>query len=136
MIDREKVIKGLECCAADCVDGCPYEKIEAEGWNCTTLLCRDALELLKAQEPRLLKQEELEEVGGVCYLEWFADLYLGIIIHEDVIIQKGAFTDTAVGIATEDGIGFWALGEYGKTWRCWTSRPTDEQRKKTPWEGR
>lgn len=49
--DREKVIKGLECCAADCVDGCPYENIEAEGWNCTTLLCRDALELLKAQEP-------------------------------------------------------------------------------------
>ena len=23
--------------------------------------------------------------------------------------------------------------DYGKTWRCWTSRPTDEQRKATPW---
>ena len=22
---------------------------------------------------------------------------------------------------------------YGKTWRCWTSRPTDEQREATPW---
>ena len=48
---REKVIKGLECCAEDCVDGCPYEDLDVEGWNCTTLLCRDALELLKAQEP-------------------------------------------------------------------------------------
>lgn len=24
---------------------------------------------------------------------------------------------------------------YGKTWRCWTSRPTDEQREKEPWNG-
>lgn len=23
---------------------------------------------------------------------------------------------------------------YGRTWRCWTSRPTDEQREATPWE--
>lgn len=23
---------------------------------------------------------------------------------------------------------------YGKTWRCWTSRPTDEQRKAVKWE--
>ena len=26
----------------------------------------------------------------------------------------------------------WTL--YGKEWRCWTSRPTAEQRKATPWE--
>ena len=24
--------------------------------------------------------------------------------------------------------------EYGKTWRCWTSRPTDEQREAVKWE--
>ena len=23
---------------------------------------------------------------------------------------------------------------YGHGWRCWTARPTDEQRKKEPWE--
>ncbi len=23
---------------------------------------------------------------------------------------------------------------YGKSWRCWTSRPTDEQRRATPWK--
>ena len=23
---------------------------------------------------------------------------------------------------------------YGYEWRCWTSRPTDEQREATPWE--
>ena len=27
----------------------------------------------------------------------------------------------------------WRSDEYGKTWRCWTSRPTDEQMEATPW---
>lgn len=25
------------------------------------------------------------------------------------------------------------LIDYGKEWRCWTSRPTDKQREETPW---
>lgn len=26
--------------------------------------------------------------------------------------------------------------EYGEYWRCWISRPTDEQREKEPWNAR
>ena len=50
MTDREKVIKGLECCssAEECGKQCPY-------WDdkgaCRTHLEADALALLKAQEP-------------------------------------------------------------------------------------
>ena len=29
--------------------------------------------------------------------------------------------------------GWLGLGAYNKTWRCWTSRPTDEQMEATPW---
>lgn len=55
MIDREKVIKGLECCAdGDCKGHeCPYHHNLPEDWNkfdCNTELARDALELLKEQE--------------------------------------------------------------------------------------
>ena len=57
MIDREKVIKGLECCAdGDCKgQECPYHHNLPEDWNkfdCNTELARDALELLKEQEPK------------------------------------------------------------------------------------
>ena len=52
MPDREKVIKGLECCIirhpddkARC-DACPYESA------CGNRLKMDALALLKAQEPK------------------------------------------------------------------------------------
>ena len=51
MADIEKVIKGLECEAyseyARC-NQCPYVKFH----KCKTLLMRDALELLKEQEPK------------------------------------------------------------------------------------
>lgn len=53
MIDREKVIKGLECCTNGevCFSDCPYfkEMAMADG-RCITAVQADALELLKEQE--------------------------------------------------------------------------------------
>lgn len=56
MSEREKVIKGLECCRANLLprcEECPYANID-EG-TCFTMdrLHADALALLKAQEPRV-----------------------------------------------------------------------------------
>ena len=40
-----------------------------------------------------------------------------------------------VNAQDSDDCEFWYdLDDYGKTWRCWTSRPTDEQREAEPWE--
>ena len=59
MTDREKVIKGLECCLDNdgcyTCDKCPYAATDEErkhvGWNCHEAdLQKDALELLKEQE--------------------------------------------------------------------------------------
>ena len=52
MPDREKVIKGLECCDGYCDDetGCPYSD-ELEPFDCQEQLRADAIALLKAQEP-------------------------------------------------------------------------------------
>ena len=51
MTDREKVIKGLECCnTPNNHEECPYNG--AEHYNiCTHQLLNDAIKLLKAQEP-------------------------------------------------------------------------------------
>ncbi len=74
MMDREKVIKGLEYCAASCKgawdenNGCPYmSDFIALGPNhngrCVDLLCADAITLLKAQEP----VEPIRDINGVYY---------------------------------------------------------------------
>lgn len=48
MPDREKVIKGLECCDGYCDDetGCPYDELEP--FDCQKQLRADTIALLKA----------------------------------------------------------------------------------------
>ena len=58
MADREKVIKGLECCSeyiedASCSD-CPY----ADDGECTSELAHDVLDLLKEQEEQIKTRDE------------------------------------------------------------------------------
>ena len=55
MHDREKVIKGLECCIASdrecvCPEDCPYQEVDESDDICETLLKLDALAMLKEQE--------------------------------------------------------------------------------------
>ena len=130
---REKVVEGLEWCMNEKHDcyrekGCPYEN-EGEDIGCKYALHRDALALLKAQEPRVMTLEEVKMLDcDYYYLE--AMRGPGKELREIV----GAYGLTCV---TWPSIT-WArqtMGDrgYGKTWRCWTSRPTDEQREAEPW---
>ena len=77
MINRDKVIKGLECCMdyvnefGDCnapVNGCPYTIDE-----CSTAVARDALEYIReleeAREP--VKPDKQHSDGGWCTW-WYA----------------------------------------------------------------
>ena len=141
MTDREKVIKGLECCLANGHNNCPYKSTD-EGidkvTSCTTYLMKDALALLKAQEPRVMT---LEEIGNALKMPIWKetksankDLYTGWVLAYD--IQKGlGITGTRLGMSEPSGRVVWyKLDDYGKTWRCWTSRPTDEQMKEAKWD--
>ena len=72
MADKDKVIKGLECClkyethaASGLVcEECPYNKDNHLG-TCTAWLFSDALELLKEQEPVKPKEERLDDVDSI-----------------------------------------------------------------------
>ena len=56
MTNREKAIKGLECCLANRHNNYPYKSTD-EGIDkvtpCTTYLMQDALDLLEARAPTL-----------------------------------------------------------------------------------
>lgn len=77
MADREKAIKGLECClkTLNGNDGCPIECPYCEECleSIRTIfipMMRDALALLKAQEPRVMTLDEVHEMSwDYCYLE-------------------------------------------------------------------
>ena len=85
--------------------------------------------LLKEQEPRVMTLEEVKAFGwDYCYLEeerlpgneyrmFCGDYALTCITWPCV---------TSIRIQHGDN-------NYGKKWRCWTAKPTDEQRKAVKW---
>lgn len=137
MIDREKVMKGLECMtnedlymsATACAEKkCPYAGIS----DCDLAIFHDALELLKEQEPRMLTLGEINKNSFVWYENKSCSrLFPALVsdcqsttrhkfIVEDVFFDVGTYMPKDV--------------LYGKSWRCWSARPTDEQREAVKWE--
>jgi len=55
MSDKEKIIKGLECCCSatlyDCEQRCPYGYLFKSNRDCMSSLLLDTFALLKEQEP-------------------------------------------------------------------------------------
>ena len=141
MIDREKVIKGLECCAdGDCKEQeCPYHHNLPEDWNkfdCNTELARDALELFKDQVPKILTLDEVRGTRGEPVWMDVADSDNEPKIDSYVREYSLTDVDTKECIhhvifehsrqTLEDG--------YNRYWRCWSAKPSEEQWLNTKWD--
>ena len=135
---REEIIKGLWCCnhAGNCWI-CPFDT--KGGTTCLENLRAAAYDALKAQEPRVMTLEELGKLqeDDVVYVEIKPILDIDITcISVELIrfIKKVQDPVACIELHTTDSVGFFQTRESTELyWRCWTSRPTDEQRKATPW---
>jgi len=141
MSDRERVMKELSWL----INNFPKQKDPKDAadkmCNAINTYCSDALALLKEQEPRVMTFEE------VCNLKYDDVVYYqgintnsvesAIILHGKKMVPE--VNTRVIQFRHAGGTGGWNginnadLNGYGKKWRCWTSRPTDEQRKAVPW---
>lgn len=132
-MDREKVIKGLEChMAMLACDKCPYYC----GDTCSGIddVVYDALALLKAQEPRVMTLGEVR-----CANEdpmWFESKGTFRGQKGFWVLSKGVSPSYVIRLIPAIGNDDTqlSLAAYGKVWRCWTSRPDQAIREATPWE--
>lgn len=128
MIDREKVIKGFEICyytISKC-ENCPYHNLP-DGQLCTDRLLRDVLTILKEQEPRVMVPTEVYTADFV-YVEFDGVITPALRTSKEREGHRESY------FATQQLGGEWMRwDDYGITWRCWTSRPTDEQKKAVKW---
>ena len=133
MTKLEKVMQGLECCTNGvnnvprCED-CPYRGFDD---TCAKLdeLHDDALEMLKEREPRVLTlKEALSQSWDYCYIE--AEVRPRSKMIETLCGTHRLYCTTSIVLERQTR----GDKEYGKTWRCWTARPTEEQREATPWD--
>jgi len=113
---------------ANVVVACERAKFD----SATVKVIEDAMDIienaLQAQEPRVLTLEEvLSQEWDYVYIETEHRPY-----SKEIEAYCGTHTiycsTTVVHKRLTSGDS-----EYGATWRCWTARPTEEQRKATPW---
>ena len=128
MVDRENVINKVTAIVADMQEEVDewkdYSDSELRGgltcdcdwWYKTLQTLKDALALLKAQEPRLVTEADFENADPYGYLPvWVEDKDDSEIICD--CITKHAITDP----------------DEDYHYRYWTSRPDEKRRAETPW---
>ena len=136
----KKVIFSLERCTCHVPDACrdcAYDHKPAP--DCWLALERDALELLKEQEPRVLTLEELDIIYNAEKTHvWPFNRppYLWMTINPDVRLTSGYWICWRdIMYSLENNNPFYVRENYGKAWKIWTARPTDEQREAVKWDG-
>ena len=135
MPDKEKVVKDLEEVRRfiEC-ENLPAHTLKAK------LVIDDAIALLKAQEPRVMIWWEVIGAAIKC-----KPLYIEVKDSEDkepgddrwamVTQYKDSITNGMIRAMSSYVTSEVLFAEdYGKSWRCWTSRPDEKRRAETPWE--
>ena len=103
-------------------------------WNLSKDRCKNEVKLsvnhwLQAQEPRVMTSEEAAS-SKFGYLENDMYTYMPVFIYPGWGgLKHNVHMRAYVGCEALD----MPITEYGKTWRCWTSRPTEEQMEAIPW---
>ena len=137
MAELEKVIKGLECCMSEkiCASQCPYKGQCDDGGYYYSRAIEEAISLLKAQKPRVMTLEEVEDaLDTVVWVDRplfdnSSDEYALI----DAYSRKTQIVELRYPFCDKDYRERADYATYGKTWRCWTQQPTKEQREAVPW---
>lgn len=150
----EEIKKGLECCIKDCnwENGCLYGAFD----KCTTAMMEDALALIRQLEAKLAEYEKplvpmtFEDViekskridDNAIWLEQPDEEY-GYDDTDCIPALVSNFANYRTEIQyllflvwpkREIIFPVAEKGCYGKTWRCWPRKPTDEERKAVKWD--
>ena len=134
--DLETVLTNLRRCANDKHTFCDY-RIEHDGvldiCACHEDLLSDAIRLLETLKPRVLEFGELLNYKGAVWPELtFGDGRREVM--PPCKPEGDVMSDDTTGLISMSSIVRMEYKAYGKTWRCWTQFPTDEQRKAAKWE--
>ena len=89
---------------------------------------------LKAQEPRVMTLEEVKQHNNKDGCVWFEQPTYNAVA---AFVRKEDFEIEVISpyiLGNPINHGYWTNGNYGKTWRCWTSCPTDEQKEEVKWK--
>lgn len=126
MMDMDKMLENLE----EMLDTSRYQ--DSVEWNpyADTETLENVIALLKSQQPRVMTL--IEACGAeVCWIEKRIQRVVTVCkVRVYGINDYSAFINYMLPYRNENI----SQEKYGIYWRCWTSRPTDEQREAEPWK--
>lgn len=97
-------------------------------------VCLAAIEALSAQVPRVLKLEEVHSLEQN-EVVWLEDNGVEEIIPAIVVEHGHTYAQRSVCFMIVENPRLWiATFDYLNRWRCWTSRPTEEEREAAEWD--
>lgn len=97
--------------------------------NDNVIGCMAYMNRWKAQQPRVMTPEEMKALNRYAIV-WYEN-----INTEDALPRIVNYVSDYGVHFTDGAIWRFDADRYGSVWRCWTSRPTDEQRKAVKWDG-
>lgn len=93
----------------------------------------EAIDLLKEQEPRVMTLDEAAAAHEV-----WAEVWLSVPKKYVIVVTVLYLTDDCKNFELEllgtNKKAFMLTEAYGHTWRCWTARPTEDQRLAVKWD--
>ena len=147
MIDLDAVIRGLEHCLnydpddMTCPDRCPYSNsYNLKATWCAGELMKDALALLKEDEPKILSIDEVKHIGITKSRIVFIDNRLEEKDNRQNPRAALLFLDNinddrirAVFFGDNDSYPH-HFDEYEQSWRVWSNFPTNAQKMSAAWK--
>lgn len=106
-----------------------YEQYAGSEYEPDAHTVKEAIDLLKADAPRVLTLEELMGFDGAFLIEYNKSL-----VSLNPTWATFHFMDEKwVFLYKDVVIAHYSVEQYGRTWRCWSRRPDREQMEATPW---
>ena len=127
MPDVKEVINGLEM-------SYKYSNVDENNTLVPQWIVLHAIALLKAQEPRVMTLEEVQQHNNQDGCVWFEQPTYNAVA---AFVRKDEFEIEVISpyiLGEPINHGYWLSSNYNVTWRCWTSRPDQATREAAPWE--
>lgn len=110
-----------------------------ESWGYNSLVAEicefvDEQPTIQPDAPRVMTLEEVlrssQKIGVPCWVEDHIE-GIGVVLFPAVVTSDDIYIRYTGNDYYEGALYHWA---YNKRLRCWTAKPTDEQRKAVAWE--
>ena len=127
-IEHECMLRGSH---GDCDRKCEDCELVQDDYDLHEMYL-DAIAIVKDSAPRLLAVDEIVSQDGAVFIEYNENMVSRpseYVFCNFVFMGEARFFDK---IGKE--LRYKTNHGYGKTWRCWTKRPSEDQRKDVIWD--